>query len=79
MARRLRISIDYDRCVGSGICVLTAPAVFQFNERRQSSVRDPAAEPEETVLEAAQGCPQTAIFVEDADTGERLFPPPELA
>lgn len=79
MARRLRIWVDYDRCVGSGICVLTAPGVFRLNEDRQSSVVDPAGEVEEKVLEAAQGCPQTAIFVEDADTGQRLFPPPELA
>ncbi len=79
MIRRLRIVIDYDRCVGSGICVLTAPGVFQFNADRQSSVVDPAGGPEELVLEAAQGCPQMAIFVEDADTGERLFPPPDLA
>ncbi|MER3420121.1 MAG: ferredoxin, partial [Chloroflexota bacterium] len=28
MSRRLRITIDYDRCVGSGICILTAPGTF---------------------------------------------------
>jgi ferredoxin len=78
VARRLRIAIDYDRCVGSGICVLTAPHVFEFNDQRQSSVIDPTGDPEELVLEAAHGCPQMAIFVEDADTGERLFPPPGL-
>lgn len=78
MSRRLRITIDYDRCVGSGICILTAPGVFAYNAERQSTVTDPAAEPEERVLEAAQGCPQLAITVEDAETGERLFPPPGL-
>ena len=26
------------------------------------------------ILEAAENCPVSAIFVEDADTGERLFP-----
>ena len=78
MSRRLRITIDYDRCVGSGICILTAPGVFAYNADRQSMVQDPAAEPEERVLQAAEGCPQMAIIVQDADTGERLFPPPGL-
>mgnify|MGYP000064828135 FL=1 len=76
MARRLRIRVDYDRCAGSSICVLTAPGVFRLNENGQSAVIDPTAESEEKVLEAAEGCPTMAIIVEDADTGERLFPPP---
>jgi len=74
MGRRLRIRIDYDRCVGSSICVLTAPKVFALNAEGQSSVLDPEGEPEERILEAAEGCPMMAIVVEDAHTGERLFP-----
>jgi ferredoxin len=75
MARQLRLTIDYDRCVGSSICVLTAPRVFALNDARQSTVIDPHADAEAKVLEAAEGCPMAAIVVEDADTGERLFPP----
>ena len=30
----------------------------------------------EKILEAAENCPVSAIFVEDAETGERLFPEP---
>jgi ferredoxin len=76
MPRRLHIVIDYDRCVGSSICVLTAPGTFALNDDRQSTVIDPTGDVEEKVLEAAEGCPMAAIIVEDADTGERLFPPP---
>jgi ferredoxin len=32
MARGLRIRVDYDRCVGSRLCVLTAPGVFRIND-----------------------------------------------
>ncbi len=78
MPRRLRITIDYNRCVGSGICILTAPNVFRYNDQRQSEVIDPDGAPEGVVLEAAQGCPQVAITVEDADSNERLFPPADL-
>ncbi|MDR5683935.1 MAG: ferredoxin [Armatimonadota bacterium] len=74
MERRLRIRIDYDRCVGSAICVRIAPAVFTLNEAGQSSVLDTAGDGPDKILEAAEGCPTMAILVEDAETGERLFP-----
>lgn len=72
--RRLRIEVDYHRCVGSSICVLTAPRTFTLNPNGQSAVTDPEGDPLETVLEAAEGCPTMAITVFDADTGEQLFP-----
>jgi ferredoxin len=37
-------------------------------------VIDPAGEPAARILEAAENCPVSAIHVEDAETGERLFP-----
>jgi len=74
VARRLRIRVDYHRCVGSSICVLTAPGVFALNEGGQSAVVDPAGEGVDKILEAAEGCPTVAITVEDEESGERLFP-----
>ncbi len=72
--RRLRIEVDYHRCVGSSICVLTAPNTFGLNEQGQSAVLSPSGDGVEKVLEAAEGCPTMAITVFDADTGEQLFP-----
>jgi ferredoxin len=74
MARRLRVWVDHGACVGNGTCLTIAPRVFVHNADRQSEVADPAGEPEAKVLEAAENCPVSAIRVEDADTGERLFP-----
>ena len=34
----------------------------------------PLADTVEKILEAAENCPVSAIFVEDAETGEQLFP-----
>ena len=46
--------------------------MFRLNDNRQSEAIDPAGD---TVsLEAAESLPVSAIFVEDAETGERLFP-----
>ncbi len=77
MARRLRVSVDHNKCVGSTICVLTTPKVFALNEKGQSTVLDPDGDTEARIVEAAKQCPLSAITVEDADTGKRLFPSPE--
>jgi ferredoxin len=61
-------------CVGNAMCESIAPRVFRLNDDRQSEAVDPAGDTEENILEAAENCPVSAIFVEDADTGERLFP-----
>jgi ferredoxin len=78
MIRALRIQVDHQRCQGVGMCLLAAPNVFAHNERSQSVVVDPRGDPAEQILEAARQCPTLAIRVEDAATGERLFPPPGL-
>jgi ferredoxin len=56
------------------MCESIAPKVFKLNDNRQSEVADPAADTEAKILEAAENCPVSAIFVEDAETGEQLFP-----
>ena len=74
MARKLKVWVDHQTCVGNAMCESIAPRVFRLNENRQSEVVDPTADTEEKILEAAENCPVSAIFVEDADTGEQLFP-----
>ena len=56
------------------MCEAIAPKVFRLNDNRQSEAVDPDADTLEKILDAAESCPVSAIFVEDADTGERLFP-----
>ena len=73
MARKLKITVDYNRCVGNAMCEQYAPNTFGLNDERQSYVKDPAGDPVEMVIEAATNCPVSAIKVEDADTGEILF------
>ncbi len=74
MARKLRITVDHNVCVGNAMCELFASNTFALNDDRQSMVVNPEGDPEEKVLEAAENCPVSAIMVEDAETGERLFP-----
>ena len=74
MARTLRVWVDHKVCVGNAMCESITPQVFELNDDRQSEAVNPAGDTEEKILEAAESCPVSAIFVEDADTGERLFP-----
>jgi ferredoxin len=74
LARKLRVWVDHQTCVGNAMCESIAPAVFRLNDNRQSEVVNPEGDTEEKILEAAENCPVSAIFVEDAETGERLFP-----
>jgi ferredoxin len=66
--------VDHQACVGNAMCEAIAPKVFKLNDNRQSEVVDPAADTEAKIIEAAENCPVSAIFVEDAETGEQLFP-----
>jgi ferredoxin len=74
MERRLRVWVEHGACVGNGTCLTIAPGAFAHNAARQSEVIDPAGDPAARILEAAENCPVSAIHVEDAETGERLFP-----
>jgi ferredoxin len=74
MARKLEITVDHNVCVGNAMCEEYAPNVFALNDERQSIVINPAGDPEEKVLEAAENCPVSAITVKDAETDEVLFP-----
>ena len=74
MARKLRVWVDHNACVGNAMCVTIATQAFKLNENRQSEAVDPVADTPEAILEAAENCPVSAITVEDEETGESLFP-----
>ncbi|RSN56438.1 ferredoxin [Amycolatopsis sp. WAC 04182] len=55
----MKLEVDRDRCVGAGMCVLTAPEVFaQDDEDGRVRLLDP--EPAD-IGDAVQSCPAAAI------------------
>ena len=74
MTRKLRVWVDHRACVGNAMCEAIATKTFRLNDDRQSEAVNPEGDPEAQILEAAENCPMSAIIVEDADTGEQLFP-----
>jgi len=73
----LKITVNKSRCISSGDCVETAPAVFQLDANEKSDVVNSTGAPDATILAAARACPVKAITVVNESTGEQLFPPPK--
>lgn len=66
----MRITIETDRCVAAGVCVLAAPDVFdQDDDEGLVVVLDdsPAEARREAVEDAATRCPARAIAVAPRD------------
>ncbi len=64
------ISVDKSACLGSAVCVGTAPGRFVLDDRQRSGPVVPAIAADEAVRDAAASCPVEAISLLDADTGE---------
>ncbi|GAA1118813.1 ferredoxin [Kitasatospora arboriphila] len=69
----MQVTVDQDRCCGSGQCVLTAPGVFDQSDE-DGLVRllrpGPAEEQHAAVRLAAALCPGSAITVLDTALDE---------
>jgi ferredoxin len=74
---KLKITVNKTRCIASGDCVETAPAVFQLDADGKSEVANATGAPDGTIIAAARSCPVKAITVVNEETGEQLFPPPK--
>ncbi|WP_037909002.1 ferredoxin [Actinacidiphila yeochonensis] len=62
----MRVNVDQDRCCGSGMCVLTAPGVFDQRDTDGIVVLLAERPPEDAwrdVRDAESGCPSQAIEV----------------
>lgn len=69
----MKVRVDRDLCIGVGNCVAYAPTVFKLDEENKAVVLDPASVDDDTLLEAAKSCPESAILVEDNE-GNQLYP-----
>ncbi len=59
------IQIDRDVCIGSGMCVVTAPAVFDQDDEAKAFVLDVGAEPAGVVAGAVEACPTGALTLRE--------------
>lgn len=74
MAVALTVTVDHDRCVGAGMCALTAPAVFDQGDEDGRVVllhAEPASAHHAATHQAAGLCPATAITVIETTTHQQ--------
>lgn len=60
----MKISIDRDKCMGSGNCAFHAPRTFAIDDDLKAVVVDPDGDPPADVANSVEGCPTAAITVE---------------
>lgn len=64
----MKVSVDQEKCVASGQCVMTSPEVFDQDDEEGLVVLVEETPPQEAagaVRQAAAMCPASAIAVED--------------
>jgi len=72
--RKYTMRIDQDLCIGAATCVAIAPKAWVLTDQAKAVILDTAdQESDETLLEAAKGCPVMAIIITD-ETGKQIFP-----
>ena len=72
----MKVTVDTTKCDGHGKCVEVSPKVFKMNERFISEVVDHKGDTDVKILLAAKVCPVKAIFLEEEETGKKIFPSP---
>ncbi len=73
-ADNLKITVDREACIGDGACCTDAPDTFEMDDDDIAVVKEPVGDDRDTILEAAENCPTSAIKVEDSESGEVLYP-----
>jgi len=57
----MKIIIDKNLCLGCGTCVAIASKTFRLGNDGKEEVIEPAGDKEETIKEAIDSCPVSAI------------------
>jgi ferredoxin len=65
-AVRPRITVDRDLCMGSGMCIMYAPATFVHDDETKATILDPVGDPMEHILTALEACPTGALTLVSA-------------
>jgi ferredoxin len=61
----LVITVDRDRCMGSGVCTVYAASTFSQDEAAKVVVLDPHGDDPEAVRTAVEACPTRALAISE--------------
>ena len=58
---RWSVTVDRELCMGSGTCIVYAPATFVHDDETKATVIDPPGDPLEAIRTAVEACPTSAL------------------
>lgn len=58
------VTVDRDRCIGSGACVFAVPDVFDVDDSGRAVVIGPVTTDDQRVRDAVDNCPMDALHLE---------------
>ena len=70
---RWKVILDQGRCVSSGLCAAMAGRWFEITTQGTQTMHD-ELDPNDDVIDAAEGCPVSAISVVNAADGTVVAP-----
>lgn len=74
MAKKYKIKVDRDLCIGAASCVALAMKTFALDSENKAIVLEGEGDPPEMIKLAAESCPTKAIILVDEETGEQEYP-----
>lgn len=74
MAKRWKITIDRDLCIGAASCVALAMKTFALDSENKAIILEGEGDPPDLVKLAAESCPTKAIILRDAESGKQEYP-----
>ncbi len=74
MAKKWKITIDRNLCIGAASCVALADKTFGLDGENKAVVLEGEGDPPEAIKLAAESCPTKAIILIDEETGEQEYP-----
>lgn len=74
MAKKWKITVDRNLCIGAASCVALAMKTFALDSENKAIVQEGEGDPPEMVKLAAESCPTKAIILVDEETGEQGYP-----
>lgn len=74
MAKRWKIVIDRDLCIGAASCVALAMQTFALDSENKAILLEGEGDPPDMIKLAAESCPTKAIILTDEETGEQEYP-----
>ena len=70
----LNMRIDRNLCIGAATCVAIAPKAWALDNEAKAVILDTAGEEsQQSLIDAAKGCPVAAIIITD-ENGKQIFP-----